>query len=146
MRPAGANRGQGRAIVGRVGEAAGLLTRVASSLSPKGGSKTHLYSSRMPPFTNGFRDAGELRRHFFKHGARLGCHSNQHYEHLADVFLGGPIVDDVAEFMRPGGDRVRYNQTTQEFGAITATGTIRTYFILTGSPVRNRVYFCEKCK
>src|SRR5437867_3235615 len=111
-------------------KAAGLLARVASSLSLKGSSKTHLYSSRMPSFTNGFRDTGELRRHFFKHGARLGCRSSQHYGDLADVFLGGPIVDDVAEFTRPGGDRVRYNQTTQEFGTITATGIIRTYFIL----------------
>ena len=65
---------------------------------------------------------------------------------LADVFLGGPIANDVAEFTRLGGDRVRYNQTTQEFGVITSTGTIKTYFILTGSPVRNRAYFCGICK
>jgi filamentous hemagglutinin len=98
------------------------------------------------PFTNGVRDAGELRRHFFKHGAGLGSYTTWQYEALADVFLGGPIANDMAEFARPGGDRVRYNQTTQEFGTMTAAGVIKTYLILARSPAQNRVYFCQNCK
>ena len=98
------------------------------------------------PFTNGFRDADELRRHFFKHRANLDCSSSWQYENLADGFLGGPITNDVAEFTRPGGDRVRYNQTTHEFGVITMDGTIKTYLVLDKGPVRNRVYFCQNCK
>ena len=96
-------------------------------------------------FTHGFRDYNELRRHFISHGGALGCATSLGYEAMADAFLGGPIGADVAECPR-GGDLVRYNQVTQEFGVLTSGGVIRTYLILRKSPVQNRLYFLRNCK
>lgn len=98
------------------------------------------------PYTLGYRDATDLRRHFIKHGAEFGCATSWAYEALADTFLGGPLGPYVAEYVRPGGDRVRYNLTTHEFGILSRQGHIRTYFIPPGNSVRKRVYFCEQCK
>jgi hypothetical protein len=76
----------------------------------------------------------------------LGCAINLTYEAKADAFLGGPLGVAVAECTRPNGDRVRYNQVTQEFGVLRQDGTIATYLILSGSSLRNHYYFCESCK
>jgi hypothetical protein len=95
-------------------------------------------------FTHGFRDRDELRRHFLRHGGHLGCATSLGYEAMADAFLGGPIGANVAECTR-GGDLVRYNQVTQEFGVLAPGGIIRTYLILGRSPAQNRLYFLRNC-
>jgi len=97
------------------------------------------------PFTGGFTDADELRRHYFNHGRKLNCVSSLAYEARADAFMGGPIGADVAECTRPLGDLVRYNQVTQEFGVLRPDRVIRTYLILDGTLVRNRTRFCANC-
>jgi hypothetical protein len=121
-----------------------LLCRPGRALDCR--DRCAFYTRRAVPYTNGFRDVNELRRHFFAHGGPLGCASTLAYEALADAFVGGPLGTHVAECTRPGGDRVRYNQVTQEYGVLTARSIIRTYLILRGTPAHNRVYFCARCK
>ncbi len=98
------------------------------------------------PFTNGFRNLDDLRRHFLKHRERLGCFTTLKYEELADTFLGGLLGPNVAECINSVGDQMRYDQITHEFGILTPDRFIRTYLILPRSPAHNRLYFCENCK
>ena len=59
------------------------------------------------------------------------------YEVQARKFLTGPPGSGVLDKLRMGGDIVRYNLTTNEFGVITQNGIIRTYF----APARGMAYF-----
>lgn len=97
--------------------------------------------------TKGFRHFPDLRRHYLRHRAEfppgLGI---PEYAQRAEAFLGGPIGQHAAECTRRDGSRVRYNEPTRELGILYTDGHIATYFILGGTIVHGRHYFCENCK
>ena len=136
----------GRARYVRAGAGGGELNDSGAELGEAPAPRSIPLYSGLVPYTHGYRDATDLRRHFIKHGAEFGCASSWAYETLADTFLGGSLGPYVAEYVRPGGDRVRYNQTTHELGILSREGYIRTYFVPPGNSVRKRLYFCEQCK
>jgi filamentous hemagglutinin len=76
----------------------------------------------------GFASDAQRQDHFDRHGSDFGAATPEEYERQADDFLNGPRGDEVLEKVRPNGDIVRYNPTTDEFGVTRADGTIRTYF------------------
>lgn len=78
--------------------------------------------------TLGFVSADERRRHFLLHCTAFGAATEEEYEELADIFLGSTWESPIREKRTSNGDMVRYNPNTDEFGRMTATGTIRTYF------------------
>lgn len=80
------------------------------------------------PYTRGFVSPALLNRHFHDHGADFAAATPQEYEGLADAFLGGPLTPTALSCARRRGDIVRYDPTTQEFGVLSSTGVIRTYF------------------
>ncbi|HEV2288629.1 MAG TPA: RHS repeat-associated core domain-containing protein [Candidatus Acidoferrales bacterium] len=85
----------------------------------------------------GFADDSSLAAHFEKHGAEFGAKSEGEYEALAKDFLSGPKLEGVLEKVRPNGDILRYNPATNEFGVISKSGAIRTFF----KPTNGLAYF-----
>jgi hypothetical protein len=75
-----------------------------------------------------FANDGLLQDHFGRHGSDFGARTPAEYTHQADTFLNGPRASTTRERVRPGGDRVRYNEATEEFGVVRPDGTIRTYY------------------
>lgn len=92
-----------------------------------------------------FASTRHLRDHFQKHGAALGCATSLSYEQRADGFFSGTVSGAVLECVRPGGDVVRYNQTTHEFGVMHANGCVATFMRLTGTVAQNLAYFQAQC-
>lgn len=81
----------------------------------------------MPLFTKGF-DPLELADHFKRHGHKLGAKTAAEYELLADQFLGGTKSSTTLEHIRHQGDLIRYDYKSDEFGILSNSGVIRTYF------------------
>jgi len=81
-----------------------------------------------PKNTLGF-DPGELEHHFQKHGGRLHVATKEEYEVRADEMFVIPRPSDVEECLRPDGDLIRFNRTTQEYGVIDVDRVIRTFFL-----------------
>lgn len=81
------------------------------------------------PKLKGFADAIELLQHFADHGSDFAAPTMSKYEAMADHFLSKPKTPDMQECRRLGGDLVRFDRITSEFGVVSATGIIRTYFI-----------------
>lgn len=75
-----------------------------------------------------FADRGKLLDHYARHGGDFGAKDADEYEKLAGSFLSGPPERAVIEKTRKNGDKVRYNQLSQEFAIVRSDGTIRTYF------------------
>ncbi len=80
------------------------------------------------PFTNGFTNSKQLQRHFVDHGTEFGAVTAEEYEALADSFLGGQLREGVRECKRQRGDMIRFDPKTDEFGVLSNTLEIRTYF------------------
>ena len=66
--------------------------------------------------------------HFAKHSANLGLKTSAAYEKAASSFLSGKAGRGVLQGTREGGDIVRFNPKTNEFGVLSKDGNIRTYF------------------
>jgi hypothetical protein len=80
--------------------------------------------------TKGF-SPGERYRHYLKHVQvrhDFASPDELAYEALADQFLGGVKRPSTLECMRAGGDLVRFDCKTDEYGICDASGFIRTYF------------------
>jgi len=107
------------------------------------------------PTTNGFADKVELLDHFARHAGDFGATSEAEYEMLADRFLGRSLAAGVLECKRSGGDIIRFDQTTDEYGVLSQERIIRTYFkpiprVLTGGRkghrhATNLAYFHAEC-
>ena len=101
------------------------------------------------PYTNGFETPDDLRRHYMKHRTECGATSQEHYQLLADTFLGGPKDTDTYECIRGReGDILRYKMSTDEFGILRPDNIIRTYYILDPARLRGRTgwdYFQAEC-
>ena len=75
-----------------------------------------------------FADQNKLQDHYKRHGKDFGARSPAEYEAQADRFLNGSMRQRTLEKVRPNGDIVRYNPSTQEFGVVRPDSTIRTYY------------------
>jgi len=73
-------------------------------------------------------NARQLGLHFSKHGADFGATDARTYEQLADIFLMGALRGNARECRRTGGDVVRFDPASNEYGVIDAAGTVRTFF------------------
>ncbi len=82
-------------------------------------------------YTLGFFDPRDLAQHFDDHQHEFGVDTEEEYLMLADTFLGGQRDSDTFECRRQrDGSIIRYNRITDEFGVLTSTGNILTYFKL----------------
>ncbi len=79
-------------------------------------------------YTLGFANTRQLHRHYALHGGDFNAGNVQQYEFLADMFLGGQKPAHVQECRRKQGDVLRFDPVTQEYGVVSGSGTIRTYF------------------
>jgi len=86
-----------------------------------------IFCDAVAALTLGF-DPVLLPDHFQWHGADFAVGSKEEYENLADTFLGGPKAPTAEECNRLGGDVVRYDPMTEEFGVLGTDGVIRTYY------------------
>lgn len=103
------------------------------------------------PQTQGF-DTNELAIYFKKHvqvRKTIVAVTVIDYEKMADRFLGGPRAPSTLECRRAGGDLLRFDCKTDEFGLLDAAGVIRSYF----RPERSRHklpsnlhYMCIECR
>ena len=101
--------------------------------------------------TKGF-DPARLVEHFDKHVIKLKNISAvdfRDYENLADQFMGGPKRPSVLECKRGGGDTIRFDCKSDEYGIVDSNGMIRTYF--KPDPARhgkgsNLNYLCLECR
>ena len=66
--------------------------------------------------------------HFERHGGDFGARTAAEYEQMADRFLTGPRPEGVLERVRPNGDVVRFDPSTDAFGVVSQDGTIRTFY------------------
>jgi len=105
----------------------------------------------VPTFTNGFKDGAALQDHFTRHGALLGVATEDEYLERADAYCGAPVDPNnqhMHECTRRGGDRIRYNDLTEEWGVLSQDNVIRTYYILTAALAKygsGLVYFNLEC-
>jgi RHS repeat-associated protein len=82
--------------------------------------------------------AGRWLEHFQKHGAEFGAKTAVEYLRGANALIRGGIAEGVETFVRKGGDRLFYRESTNEFAVLARDGkTIRTYF----KPREGRQYF-----
>lgn len=75
-----------------------------------------------------FANGARLSDHFRRHGGDFGATDALDYQRRADGFLTGRRATETLERTRPSGDVVRFNSKTDEFGVISASGTVRTYY------------------
>lgn len=95
----------------------------------------------MPLLTHGFAAYEDLEEHFEAHvifqNEFPDVQTETEYLELADNFLGKPLnsatTEECQRIKRDGSrsDFVRYNRVTEEFGILSISGVIRTYFIPT---------------
>ncbi len=82
------------------------------------------------PEAHGFLTEWDKQRHFNDHRHEfLNLQSADEYEARGIAFLHGPTNATMLEQVRRDGDRVRFDQSTQEFGVCDQDGHIRTYFV-----------------
>jgi len=100
-------------------------------------------------YTRGFSTEFDLDDHFLRHGAEFKALSAEQYEFMADFFLGSVRKLTTLECIRPGGDLVRFDQLSGEFGVLRKDRVIRTYYILfpgiTHHMPSNIDYFRRQC-
>jgi hypothetical protein len=73
-----------------------------------------------------FAGPNQLMTHFEKHGAEFGAEPVDDYLSGARRLIAGG--KGIESFQRANGDTLFYNPTTNEFGALSNKGVIRTYF------------------
>ncbi|CAN5165487.1 hypothetical protein BH11ACT3_BH11ACT3_01010 [soil metagenome] len=67
--------------------------------------------------------------HFGRHGSDFGATTTSEYVRQADEFLTGPPAVGTLEYVRPeSGAIVRFNPDTDEFGIVSASGVLETYY------------------
>lgn len=78
--------------------------------------------------TRGFINPIKRAEHFTKHGSTFGCRNEAEYERRAIVFFAR-IDYNILSSRRPReNDILFYDFKANEFGVLTDTGFIRTYF------------------
>ena len=113
------------------------------------------------PVAIGFANALKLAEHASKHGSQLGAVSDNEYLNLAKAFLSAPLggANATQECIDADGDIARFNKRTDEFGVVSPSGIIRTYFkpvpfcdsppgyslLLTHNFPTNQLYYEDNC-
>lgn len=102
----------------------------------------------MPFPDEAYRD-NKFQKHVVEQG-EFNVGTPEEYEALADAFMSGPKTLTTWECFQKRGQRVRYNEATQELGMVTiSTGTLVTYFrpdpLIHRRP-SNLHYFRELCQ
>lgn len=114
------------------GQAKHLITFSPQSASPRAMKNLRICAmiARLPvKFTSGF-DPRELPDHFQRHGARLRITASaSDYEERADAMFADPRPPEVLECLRPAGDVIRFNTSTDEYAVKGADNVIRTYYL-----------------
>jgi filamentous hemagglutinin len=87
------------------------------------------------PYTQGF-EPGLDQEHYNEHVVQqreFGNITLKQYCDMADHFLGCPLdpATTLEHIRQPGGDVLRYNDSTREFGVLHIGGVIGTYFKVT---------------
>jgi len=98
------------------------------TISQIGHSWVHDIFGRLVALTKGFRGGRQLIEHYGKHAIELAIATVMQYEQRADAFLGSTKKPHVLECKRTGGDTVRFDPLTDEYGVLASNGIIRTYF------------------
>ena len=78
--------------------------------------------------TCAFANAATKESHFADHGSDFGADSADFYEKQASHFLEGDRDPSALFRFRPNGDKVMYNEATDEFGVMSRNNIARTYF------------------
>ena len=98
------------------------------------------------PLTRGFAPK-ELGRQFKKHGQEFKAATAVDYQALADAFLGGPLSSPCLQCKRKDGDVVRYNPVSNEFGILSQTRQIITFFKPNHGTAADRLaYYNRTCQ
>jgi filamentous hemagglutinin len=91
----------------------------------------------------------DLTEHFVRH-PEFGVATEAEYLELADAFLGGPLNPALTrQCIRRNGDRLRYNEFTEEFGILRIDGVIKTYYRpdpAVHGQGGNLAYFFSECR
>jgi pyocin large subunit-like protein len=84
----------------------------------------------MPTVVYGFMDPEEKDNHFLDHNREFEPEftSAEEYEAAAIAFLTCPLSDMVHECVRRNGDRIRFDQATDEFAICDRDGRLKTYY------------------
>lgn len=101
------------------------------------------------PYTSGFLDQYLRRQHFIDHRTDFGAKDEIEYELMADEFLGAPLPLGTLECVRGAGDIIRFNPASNEFGVLSRSGIIRTYYkpnIRIHGMATNLDYFRAECR
>ncbi len=75
----------------------------------------------------GFANENTLESHYNDHGADFGAKSSSQYQALAKSFMNSDNSSILSK-TRINGDIVKFNPSTNEFGVVTSSGIIRTYY------------------
>lgn len=81
---------------------------------------------------SGFADDAKLTDHFNRRGSDFGAPSKEVYQQQATNFLSGSPDDSAVQLTRTNGDVVRWDPSTGEFGFVSSTGIVRTYYSIGG--------------
>jgi hypothetical protein len=83
------------------------------------------------PQGKGFSNQTLLEEHFKKHNEEFAppFATQEAYEQAGNKFMSDKPLAGVLQKVRPNGDIVRYNPSTEEFGILRKDGILRTYFI-----------------
>ena len=96
----------------------------------------------------GFKSPAHLRRHCLDHMREVGASTCVEYLAFATNFMTKPKTGTMHEYTRSKGDCLRYDESTQEFGLISNSGVLRSYFkpnpAIHGLP-SNLDYFGREC-
>lgn len=105
---------------------------IVSDVNKSGNPGSSGISARNVAWQQVFASSKLLNSHFKKHNGEFNqpFTSIQDYAQAAMHFMTGPLPTGVLEKINTKGDIVRYNPNTDEFGVLSNTGRIRTYFIL----------------
>ena len=95
-----------------------------------------------------FETKAKERRHCRKHRLEVGALSCADYVFRALNFMTKGLTAGMVECTRLGGETVRFDPNTQEFGVSSPNGYLITYFL--PEPVRhglasNMMYYLQEC-
>jgi filamentous hemagglutinin len=98
----------------------------------------------------GFVDPEEKDNHFLDHNREFEPEfaSAEEYEAAAIAFLSCSLSDTMHECVRRNGDRIRFDQATDEFAICAYDGYLKTYYkpdVYWHEQESNLVYFRGQC-
>ncbi|GAA3320475.1 RHS repeat-associated core domain-containing protein [Arthrobacter ramosus] len=109
---------------------AGEEMGAAGEIGIRSGARSAEMSSVEGNFNVKFGSEAKLGDHFNRHGSDFRATSAEQYEKMASEFLISPLRGNgTLQKIRGNGDIVRYDPKSGEFGVLSNSGVIRTYYI-----------------